>query len=436
MTSCHIKKLETPSVPHLVHIETTYRCNSRCVFCYNPNREAPFDKATLDRVVKSVYDSWVPHVYLIGGEPSLLGVKQLNEYIDLLSERSSVTIVTNGLLYLEGLSDRLACIGIPLHGDRVTHERHTAYKGGYDIATESFCKYVARGFDVRCIPVLTAWNCDQIYDIISTAKSLGAESVFVDRFEDGGLGNNRSKDLKPSLEQFRSALSQMIRARDELHISVGFGTAIPYCLDPRLVSEQMGANCGVGITFAAINPNGDVRICNQSNRVYGNVLLEPIESIWKRSSLNDFRDLSWVTPPCDTCPVLRECMCGCKVDASCDKAYCVDYAVRGRSVPEFPVQKSLPVRDISVNTPDIYRKLRVDPLTKLNEFHREKYLVTRYQTIRVNQTVVEVLREMIELHDFEELSIVNHFADKIEPSDLRRFLSELLLVQAVHEVKS
>ena len=428
-----MEEIQTPIVPHLVHIETTYACNGKCVFCYNPSRSIPFNKDKVDRIVRSIYESWVPHVYLIGGEPSLLGVKQLNEYIELLADRSSVTIVTNGLLLLDGLSNRLACIGIPIHGNQETHERHTLVLGGYFKMIESVKRYIDASFDVRCIPVLTAWNFDQMYEVIRLASQLGMESVFVDRFEDGGLGNKKSSELKPSLDQFKVALGQMIKARNDFDIAVGFGTAIPYCLDERLITENMFANCGVGITFAAVNPNGDVRICNQSQIIYGNVLVEPINQIWKKGQLREFRDLSWVTEPCRSCAVIHECLCGCKVDCSCSSGYCVDYAIRGFTKPLNPVAR-VPFRELSATFPESYRRLEVDSFTKLNVFHPEPYLVTRYQTINLDEAAVDVIRELIAENQCDESAIVSRFVNSVEEAEIRSFVTKLIAVQAVREI--
>ena len=298
------KKLFYYSIPHLVHIEMTYACNSKCIFCYNPGRSNVIDYSKIDKIVKKVAEAQIPHVYLIGGEPSLLKTEKLNEYIDLLSKHSSVTIVTNGLIYKKGLSKNLACIGIPLHGNKKTHEMLTGIKGSYEKVIESIKNYVKEGFDVRCIPVLMSVNYNQMYEIIKLAKKLRMESVFVDRFESGGIGSREASRLKPSLSQFKDALTQMIKAREEFKIPVGFGTAIPFCLDERLITEDMWADCGVGVSFAAINPNGDLRICNQSNIVYGNVLKESIEEIWNKKELDQFRNLRWVEKPCKKCPCL------------------------------------------------------------------------------------------------------------------------------------
>ena len=422
-------KLTIPSIPHLVHIETTYDCNQQCRFCYNPNRHKKYCQAVVDRIVLSVFESWVPHVYLIGGEPSLLGNKKLNEYVELLSQRSSVTIVTNGQIHLEELSDKLACIGVPIHGDEGTHDFLANKKGSYRNTLRSIERYVQRGFDVRCIPVLTSKNFDQMYEIIELAKAIGMESVFVDRFEDGGLGSCNSEELKPSLVQFRIALGQMIAARNKFGMPVGWGTAIPYCLDERLISENMTADCGAGITFCAVNPLGEVRVCNQSEKVYGNVLEAPLEKIWHTPALSEFRDLGWVEKPCTSCSVLVECMCGCKVDVNHSDAFCIDYAVRENGRFCEPVIPSANHGNMAA-IPEDLRHFTLDKYVRLNLRYEEKYLVTRYQTILVDELAIGLLQQIMSgLRSEEELISLN--AGKINQSEVRKFVSILETIGAI-----
>ncbi|MEI8061402.1 MAG: radical SAM protein [Candidatus Berkelbacteria bacterium] len=426
-----MSKLQIPSVPHLVHIETTYRCNQRCKFCYNPCRDLPDDFPTLDMIVDSIYNSWVPHVYLIGGEPSLLGTARLNGYIEKLTERSSVTIVTNGQIYLRGLSNKLACIGIPVHGDEQSHDFLASKRGSYKRAIVAARRYVEDGFDVRCIPVLTKQNFNLMYAVIKMAHDIGMESVFVDRYEEGGLGSKSEVDLKPSVQEFHIALEQMIQARDELGIPVGWGTAIPYCLDPLLVKHNMTADCGAGVTFAAINPKGDVRTCNQSEIIYGNVLNEPIEQIWHKESLNEFRDLRWVTGRCRSCDVLGDCLAGCKVDVNCSNKYCVDYAMRDPEVNPCKVDKREIVEAAtSIRNPRRLRHWKLNRYMRINVAHAEKYLVTRYQTIVINDMALEMLKAITQGVD-SEAELIRLFGSKVMRADVRSFVSQLAFVHAI-----
>lgn len=434
-----MNKLFHYSIPHLVHIEMTYACNANCIFCYNPYRKSSINYPKIDQIVNSVYNSHIPHVYLIGGEPSLLNKEKLNKYINLLSKHSSVTIVTNGLIYKKGLSKNLACIGIPIHGDEKTHNMLTGIKDGYKKTIKTIENYVKDGFDVRCIPVLMSVNYKQIYNIIKLAKKLGMESVFVDRFESGGIGSRLSYKLKLTISQFREALTQMITARDEFKMPVGFGTAIPFCLDERLITKNMWANCGVGVTFGAINPNGDFRICNQSNVAYGNVLKESIEKIWNKKELNEFRDLRWVKKPCKQCPFLYICTGGCKVDINYCEKYCIDYAVRENKENLVSLQKLNELfkefikreqEKISNNFPTNYRFFKPNKYTKLNLQHKENYLVTRYQTVCIDNFALKIIKEILNgVHS--EKKLIEKFKRKLDPLELRKFITNLIKINAI-----
>jgi radical SAM protein with 4Fe4S-binding SPASM domain len=423
-----LRSIKHYSVPHLVHIETTYLCNSKCIFCYNPSKVSSINYNRLDRIVSSVKKSHIPHVYLIGGEPSLLKIEKLNKYIDELSETSSVTIVTNGKIYLKNLSKKLACIGIPIHGDEKTHEYLTNSKGSYKKIIENIRRYVKDGFDVRCIPVLMSKNYNQMYNIINLAAELGMESVFIDKFESGGIGSKMTKKLSPSISQFKNSLTQVIQAKRDFNIPVGFGTAIPFCIDKRLLKENLQADCGVGTTFAAIDPLGNVRLCNQSQKVYGNVLNESIEKIWNKKELDEFRGLKWVTKPCNKCPLIYDCACGCKVDTNCPGEFCVDYAVRGFKKP---LNKFQPTNSLIIKYPSEFRRFKVNSYLKINDFHNEDYIVTRYQTTEIDPSTKELIKFILKKDFILEKEFINRFQDRFSKKDLREFLSKLLLIGAI-----
>jgi len=425
------------TVPHLCHIELTYACNEKCIFCYNPERAKLGDLSIIDQIVESIAASQIPHVYLIGGEPSLLPEATLNRYIDRLSDHSSVTIVTNGLKRLRGISPRLACFGVPIHGaTAATHEFLNQSPGSFAKTLATIRSYVAEGFDVRCIPVLTGYNFDQMYDIIGLAASLGMESIYVDRYEDGGIGATNSGDrrLKPTAEQFRVAVGQIIQAKTDFGMfggRVGFGTAIPYCLDERMITAGITSNCGVGTYFCAINPNGDFRMCNQSQLVFGNVLREPIEEIWNRPTLDVFRDLSWVKEPCASCELLLDCTGGCKVDANCSDAFCIDYAVRGLSRPVAELVAAVQHPQPAKQYPAELRIFRPNRYMKLTVRYAEKFLVTRYQTVKLDAMALAMAEAIVGEAIINEGDLVRRFADRVTEADTRLFVSQMLQVNAL-----
>lgn len=435
------KYVEHDSIPHLCHIELTYACNERCIFCYNPEHAKIGDLSVIDQLICSVAKSQIPHVYLIGGEPSLLPVKKLNEYIELLSAHSSVTIVTNGLRRLEGISNKLACFGIPLHGANAkTHEFLNQTEGSFERTLDTIRYYVGKGHDVRCIPVLTGYNFDQMYDIIGIAANLSMESIYVDRYEDGGVGSVHSSayHLKPTNEQFHTAVGQIVRAKHDFKSfggRVGFGTAIPYCLDERMITEAITSNCGVGTYFCAINPKGEFRMCNQSQLVFGVLPDESIEAIWNKPALDIFRDLSWVREPCKSCELLLDCTGGCKVDANCSDKFCIDYAVRGLSKPVAELVAKVEHCAPADAYPSGYRIFRPSRFMKLTVRYAEKFLVTRYQTVKLDVLALEMAQAVLGGACIDEQTLVARFADRVDEHETRLFVSRLLQVGAIDLIK-
>ena len=151
-----------------------------------------------------------------------------------------------------------------------------------------------------CIPVLTGYNYDQMYDILGIAASLGMGSVYVDRYEDGGIGamNSRGHQLKPTRDQFQTAVGQIIQAKHDFTVfggRVGFWHRHSVLLGRADDYRGHHFNLRVGTYFCAINPKGEFRMCNQSQLVFGTLPDEPIETIWNKPALDILHDLSSVS---------------------------------------------------------------------------------------------------------------------------------------------
>ncbi len=278
------------------------------------------DMDKVRRVVERINEARIPHVQLIGGEVSL--IPGLNEIVKTLSDRSAVTFVTNAIKKIAA-PDGVLGMFISLHGStREIHEKLTNTPGTYDRICKNIAAYVDEGLDVSADVLLTGQNYKDIYNIVGKAQDLGMKRVYINRFEPGGMGAKSCEHLMPKLDEFRNAVTQIISAKKEFGIDVLFGTAVPFCVDPRLVDGGLTTpDCGAGTWFGAINPEGELRICNQASYPLGSVLSSSIEEMWNSRSdryLNSYRNLEWVEEPCRSCPVLEECAGGCRIDNSCN----------------------------------------------------------------------------------------------------------------------
>lgn len=300
-------------LPRFLQLEQTYACNSACTFCYNPSHERQPDIDLRKRIIAEVNSYGIDHVQLIGGEVSILP-----ELPDLLSALTGIrwrSIVTNGRIFREDIKGMLEEVYLSLHGDRALHEGITRAKNSYDKIIENAENYVSWGIDVNCDSVLTNKNADAVYDLCKKAHEIGMKRIFFNIFQPAGLGCG--EDLSPSITQIRNAITQLLDARKNLGIDVNFGTSTPFCLDERLITKGLAFTCGTGDWFASVNPSGDLRICNQSNRPYGNILETPLHKIWQSREINsEYRSLKWVDEPCDSCVFLNDCLGGCRIDGS------------------------------------------------------------------------------------------------------------------------
>ncbi len=299
-------------LPRFLQVELTYGCNSACTFCYNPNHRRQVDDSVRFRILHAVNDYAIDHVQLIGGEVTIL--PQLPAYLDALDQVRWKSIVTNGRIFVPEIIGKVDEIYLSLHGDATTHETITRAEGSFKVIEESIRGYVGAGIEVHSDTVLTKRNADQVFDIAAHAQSLGMSSLFLNIYQPAGLGARLKNDLSPSIEQIRGAITQMLAAREELGFQMQFGTSTPFCLDERLVTHELAFVCGTGDWFASIDPWGELRICNQSKRSYGNMLDEPLGKIWHKQEIaNEYRDLSWMGPPCGACEFRNDCLGGCRI---------------------------------------------------------------------------------------------------------------------------
>lgn len=432
------------AVPQLVHIETTYACNFQCGFCYNPGRAKLGDLDQTTRIVDRVAESFIPHVYLIGGEPSLLGVDRLNSYIEKLKGDSSVTIVTNGYIYLDGIDTDLALIGVPLHGDnKETHEWHNSHPGSWDRVVENIQKYTARGFDVRIIPVLTRRNYDQMPGIIKMAHEWGCRSVYIDKFEEGGQGFINKELYELEIDHLTHSFDAVIEGKKKYpELEISYGTAIPYCLDERIVPENLYATCGAGRWFMAINPDGDSRPCNQSMKVLGNILKQSMEEIWNDQTLSPCLNCGgWMTEPCNQCPLQIECGGGCIVQGS-RLEFAPDPMIREKNQL---VAKDLLAEYKELIHSDNERRFAVeDPPHKMRQYHLSRYaklhtryvpcLVTRYESLDLDERTVPLMKAILKNENFDEGKIVRDFKEEWGELPVRNFISFCEKWDAIHQV--
>jgi MoaA/NifB/PqqE/SkfB family radical SAM enzyme len=261
--------------PLSASLELTYRCNWRCVFCYNPRhhdlRGLPTERwlSLLDelRGLGTLY------VALTGGEP--LTHPDFLEIARGVRERAlALRVLTNGALVSEALAAELKAlrpmaVELSLHGaGALTHDRATATPGSFEAMLRGLDRLLARGVAVVLKSPLTRANEDEMDGMRRIADERGVplrlDPVLTPR-DDGDPAPLAHRASPAALARLYRALAEAGQLPHEQRV-------------------EGGVNCGLGRTTLAIDPEGNVFPCLQWRRApLGNVRERALGAVWRES---------------------------------------------------------------------------------------------------------------------------------------------------------
>ncbi len=263
------------AVPLSAHLELTYACNWRCVFCYNPRH---FDRRglTLDEwlaVLDDLRALGTLTVTLTGGEP--LRHPRFFEIAQGVRARSlALKVYTNGALVDAAAAERLQAlrplaVELSLHGaTAAVHDAATATPGSFDALWSGVGELRARGVRLLLKTPLTRLN---EHELTAMLARVAAE----------GLPHTVDPNLTPNNDGSRAPLEYAASpaAVDRLMAALREVGRLPHA--PR---EPGGVNCGLGRLTLAVDPEGDVFPCLQwRRRPLGNVRVTPLRELWYAS---------------------------------------------------------------------------------------------------------------------------------------------------------
>jgi MoaA/NifB/PqqE/SkfB family radical SAM enzyme len=272
MSSLRVKqKALAAAQPLTVHLELTYRCNWRCVFCYNPRH---FDRAGLTAadwiaVLDDLRILGTLNLTLTGGEP--MAHPEFFTILRAARQRAfAVRLFTNATLIDDRAADELASLNLvavetSIHGATAeVHDQATARKGSFEAMLAGARRVADRGVPVVLKMPLTSLNEHQFDDVIALARGrrlpLQVDPHITPR-DDGDLS---PLGYTPSAAAVRRALAM---ANAEV-----------------MERTHGGANCGLGRITLAVDPEGNVFPCMQwRHKSLGNVRRTPLRELWHAS---------------------------------------------------------------------------------------------------------------------------------------------------------
>lgn len=313
----NLLKIEELSAPIYVHYEVTPVCNWRCQFCCIAEEMKKLKHPSLEfskRIVDEIRKNDVLMVTFLGGEPTTFPkIDELIRYsydIGLFCE-----MITNGMSMNEKVMDALnyaeAGIGVSIHASNSKlHDKITTVKGSWEKTVQNLKKIASKKISISLNFTAMSMNYKDVYKYVEFfSRNFPIDGISINRFILAGYGKNR-KDLQLSVAQLNELASEIDKANRDFKLTVSFGDAIPLCI---LKEEYhyLTSRCTTGSTYCCITPEGNLKLCNATQMVLGNILDKSIKELWQQPKLKEFRSLKWLPIKCLDCKYLKRCLGGC-----------------------------------------------------------------------------------------------------------------------------
>jgi radical SAM protein with 4Fe4S-binding SPASM domain len=321
--------------PHLQTLifEVTQRCNHACLHCYNVwlpdahGRPSDYPQGelsttqTLALLNKALDETRCHHVTLTGGEPLLR--EDLPQILDLLRERDvRTTVISNGRLLTEpavvDLLDRgVGLFELPLLSRRrKVHDHLSGSPGAFDGALAAMAHVRYHRGQFVAVFVATRLNIADLYETIKLAFAFGSRGMMLNRFNPGGRGLAHLDELLPTAAEMNQALEVADAAVAEFNFPISCSIALQPCLiDHRAYPDLSFGFCAAGTdrAYYTLDPLGNLRPCNHTPTILGNLLEEPFADLIACERMSEFVEA--VPAFCDPCALRDTCQGGCKAAA-------------------------------------------------------------------------------------------------------------------------
>ncbi len=169
------------------------------------------------------------------------------------------------------------------------------------------------GMNTTVNVTVTNKNYFELFKTISMGLISGASSVLINRFLPGGRGLLYQNELVLDKKQLNGMLDT---TEEVLLLSNRYGqvgTEIPLCVieSPEKYKRLVyGTKCSAAKDFFVIDPAGQIRTCNHSPRVVGNVFDKYM--IKDKEYWSVFANSDYHPAMCQTCKSISFCDCGCR----------------------------------------------------------------------------------------------------------------------------
>ena len=308
-------------------------CDHRCAHCYNvwtaSKGDAQADFPTgrplptaefLALMSKAVTQSGARHLTLTGGEP-LLHRDALQIIAHACALVPSVTLITNGSHVTEAVAQHFASWRLRqvqltlLAGERELHDR---LKGAvcFDDTVRAAVRLRAAGVRVQVCYVAMRENAGQLRSVMELCAALDVQGLSYNRMSPTGRAIHHIARLLPTADDIEADLDVLETLGRRWNIGVGTAMPIPPCVVriDRYSWVRFGfCSTGSSSPNIVIDGKGDVRSCNLSSGILGNLVRDDWATVFANPYPRTFKQT--VPEICRGCAYERSCQGGCKESA-------------------------------------------------------------------------------------------------------------------------
>ncbi len=306
--------------------ESVTRCNLDCNYCYNCWKAVPdyprgqlSTRKTIKMLRKLVKESGADQLAFTGGEPLLR-----DDLPDLLAALTlkgcSVSVLTNGMLMtpewatdLKRTGARLVQLTL-LSMNEELHDWHCG-KGAFQGIMNAAKMLTDAGLRIAMTIVVTNRTVDELPRLMEYMKSVGQKSFLLNRYNPGGrkVADGSFRDLMLTKEEN----DRLLRHAEEGAVKLGMMPAVAVPIPPCVVDRNQyphvrfaGCAAATNDAYFTLDPLGNIRMCNHSPEILGNILKDHFLTIANCRQATD-----WVSVKpdfCKPCPGWDRCKAGCR----------------------------------------------------------------------------------------------------------------------------
>jgi radical SAM protein with 4Fe4S-binding SPASM domain len=284
--------------------ELTYRCNERCTHCYldvmSPGSKVPGEMSTQE--AKDTIDDLARlgglTITFSGGEIFLR--KDVFEIAAYARKKGfAIRFFTNGILIKPSIADKIAAVKpvvveFSVYGSNAkTHDFITQVPGSFDLTIRAVKLLLDR--NVRCIiktPIMKE-NITEVDELKELATELGVSFQYDLTIIPKHTGDVSPLKHRPTDDQLLTFLRDRVTPDSW-----------------KIQTQDDWRFCGIGLNSLSISPYGEITTCVGARVSAGNLRQEPLEKIWKESTVwEETAGLSvQKLPVCSTCELRHYCV--------------------------------------------------------------------------------------------------------------------------------